>query len=57
MKFNKAGDPLRINHTYDLGYYARRWHVSAIQIAEAIRNTGSNRISEIRHYLKKRELI
>ncbi|MEO8085919.1 MAG: DUF3606 domain-containing protein [Bacteroidota bacterium] len=57
MKFNKAGDPLWINHTYDLGYYARRWHVSAMQIAEAIRNTGSNRISEIRHYLKKRELI
>jgi len=57
MKFSKTGEPLSINHTYDIGYYSRRWKVSVGQIGEAIRNTGSNSIRVIRHYLRIHELI
>ncbi len=57
MKTEKLVDPISINQTYDIGYWARKWKVSVIQIGEAIRNTGSNRIREIRSYLKQRELI
>ena len=49
--------PSAINQTYDISYWARQWKVSVLQIAEAIRITGSNSIREIRSYLKLRELI
>jgi len=54
MKYKPA---LQITQTYDIGYWARKWKVSVIQIGEAIRNTGSNKIKEIRTYLKKRAII
>lgn len=56
-KQDKSGIPSAINQTYDIGYWARKWKVSVMHIGDAIRNTGSNRIREIRSYLKQRELI
>jgi len=46
----------KINLTYDIGYWARQWHVSVMEIAEAIRNTGTTRINALRRYLRQREL-
>jgi hypothetical protein len=57
MKHSKAAPIKSINQTYDIGYWARHWKVSVMQIAEAIRYTGSNRINELRRYLRQRELI
>jgi hypothetical protein len=48
--------PTNINLTYDIGYWARHWKVSVIEIAEAIRNTGTTRIHALRRYLRQREL-
>ncbi len=55
MKNAKETNLNSINLTYDIGYWARHWKVSVIEIAEAIRNTGSNRINELRKYLNQRE--
>ena len=57
MKHSKETQLTNINLTYDIGYWARHWKVSVIEIAEAIRNTGSTRINELRRYLRKREMI
>ena len=57
MRHSKEINLTSINQTYDIGYWARHWKVSVIQIAEAIRNTGSNRINELRRYLRQREMI
>jgi len=57
MKRKKSTNPVSINQTYDIGYWARHWKVSVMQIGEAIRNTGSNRLRSIKSYLRHRELI
>ena len=57
MKFSKEGSPLSINQTYDIGYWARNWKVSVMQIAEAIRNTGSNRLRDLKRYLKESQAL
>ncbi len=57
MKNSKVTPLKSINQTYDIGYWARHWKVSVIQIGEAIRYTGSNRINELKRYLRQRELI
>jgi len=58
-KFNplKEEVPASINLTYDIGYWARRWKVSVIQIGDAIRNTGSNQVRVLKEYLERRSLI
>ena len=53
----KSEIPSRINLTYDIGYWAKKWKVSVLHIGEAIRNTGSNHVRELKSYLEKRELI
>jgi len=57
MKHSKGTNLTSINQTYDIGYWARHWKVSVMQIGEAIRNTGSNKINELRRYLRSRQLI
>lgn len=57
MKHSKPSNLNSINLTYDIGYWARHWKVSVVQVAEAIRNTGSNRINELRRYLKQHESV
>ena len=57
MKNSKDSRLTSINLTYDIGYWARHWKVSVKQIGEAIVNTGSNRINELRRYLRQREMI
>lgn len=43
-----------IRYNYDLGYYARQWKVNVLQLAEAIRNTGTTEIKKLKSYLSKK---
>ena len=48
---------MRINFTWDMNFWAKNWGISVCIIAEAIRDTGSNKLRTIRKYLEQKSFI
>lgn len=46
-----------IRYNYDLGYWARQWKVSVLQLADAIINTGTTELKKLKSYLRQKGAV